>query len=493
MTRGNFGMLGIDKAEPDHVIFIEAPVSDSPVEWTRAAFDEAANGVARGLLRAGLGVGDRVAVLGRNSVPYLSIVYGAMRAGVVPVPVNVKVSVDTIGHILDDSKARIVFADELPDALVDRVERVVPLQGDAFDEFADPGAFSAIEPSDDLPALQLYTSGSTGLPKGVLLNHPGKAWAVKCYTPPIPGHMVRALVAGPLYHKNAFLVTAVGLNAGGTVALLPRFDARDYLQTIARHKMVMLTGVPTMFAMLLEQRDLIESLDLSSVAMCLIGSAPLTDALLNRVREVFPNAMFTNNYGTTEAAAIFGPHPEGKPRPFNSLGALLPGTEARLVSGPSPDEGVLEVRNPSVMLGYNNLPEATAAKLNDGWYNTGDVLRRDEDGFFYFVGRDDDMFVCGGENVYPGEVESLLERHPNVKAAAVVAVPDDRKGAVPFAFVVRSSAALTEEGVKQFAVDNGPAYAHPRYVVFVDELPLSGTNKVDKKALEKEAAARVAG
>jgi acyl-CoA synthetase (AMP-forming)/AMP-acid ligase II len=489
----NFGMLGAGTTEADDVVFIEAPASATPLMWTRAAFDEACDAVAAGLTAAGIGVGDRIVVLGPNSVRYLTIVYGAMRAGVVPVPVNVKLPADQTTHIIEDAKARVVFADDLPASLAARVDRVVPLEGNGFDDFLRPGGFTAIDPADDLPALQLYTSGSTGVPKGVVLNHSAKLWATQAYTPPVPGRDVRAVVASPLYHKNGFLVSAVALGAGGTVALLAKFDAREYLESIARHRMTFLSGVPTMFVMLLEQADLLEALDLSSVSTVLIGSAPLTQALLDKVKAAFPNAVVTNNYGTTEVAAIFGRHPEGKPRPLNSVGVLLPGSEARLVDGPSPDEGVLQVRNPSVMLGYHNLPEATAARLHDGWYDTGDVMRRDADGFYYFVGRNDDMFVCGGENVYPGEVESLLERHPAIRAAAVVSVPDERKGAVPVAFVVPAThATLTEDEVKRFALAGGPAYAHPRQVVFLDDLPLSGTNKVDKQRLTQQATERSA-
>jgi acyl-CoA synthetase (AMP-forming)/AMP-acid ligase II len=159
-----------------------------------------------------------------------------------------------------------------------------------------------------------------------------------------------------------------------------------------------------------------------------------------------------------------------------------------LREGPSPDEGVLYMRNPSGMAGYHNLPEQTARVLEDGWYRSGDIMRRDADGFFYFLGRADDMFVCGGENVWPGEVDKLLERMPGVHQAFVVAVPDEIKGQVPFAFVVpRPGAALTEDAVKQFALANGPAYAHPRYVEFVSELPLAATNKIDRRVLTLRA------
>jgi len=141
------------------------------------------------------------------------------------------------------------------------------------------------------------------------------------------------------------------------------------------------------------------------------------------------------------------------------------------------------------MPGYLNLPQETGKRIHDGWYETGDVMRRDENGFFFFVGRNDDMFVCGGENIYPGEVEKLLETHPSVAQAVVVPVPDEIKGQLPVAFVVvKLGASLTEDELKQHALRHAPAYQHPRHVQFVDEMPLAGTNKVDRKLLMDQAA-----
>jgi len=170
--------------------------------------------------------------------------------------------------------------------------------------------------------------------------------------------------------------------------------------------------------------------------------------------------------------------------------------ELRLVDagGNDTDEGVLWQRTPANMRGYLNLPEKTGEVLTpDGWYISGDVFRRDADGAFFFVGRADDMFVCGGENIYPGEVESLLERHPGVQQACVVPVPDEIKGEKPFAFIVRAPGdSVGEAAVRQFALDNAPAYQHPRRVAFLDAMPLAGPNKVDRKLLKARAASIVA-
>ena len=247
----------------------------------------------------------------------------------------------------------------------------------------------------------------------------------------------------------------------------------------------MLSGIPTMFAMMARETDLIERLDFSSVKTVLIGSAPLTLALIDRVKAIFAEAEVRNSYGTTECGpAMFGPHPQGLPRPPLALGYPYPDVEWRLEDG-SATEGRLVTRTPAVFGRYLNLPDVTAQRLADGWYDTGDIVRHDADGFFYFVGRADDMFVCGGENIYPGEVEKLIERHTAVLQAAVLPASDPIKGAIPIAFVVPVEGARCDpEDVKRFTLEHGPAYAHPRKVVLLDALPVGGTHKVDRKALE---------
>jgi acyl-CoA synthetase (AMP-forming)/AMP-acid ligase II len=217
-----------------------------------------------------------------------------------------------------------------------------------------------------------------------------------------------------------------------------------------------------------------------------MGSSPASDRLLADLHSQFPGAGIHLNYGSTEGGPImFGwYHPEGLPRPPHSIGYPIPGCEWKLVNGPSLSEGELYVRNPGVAKGYVNLPQATASRFEDGWYKTGDILRHDKDGWFYFVSRVDDMFVSGGENVFPQEVEALLERHAGVRQAAVIAVPHELKGMVPAAFVVRQAGqSIDEASLKAFTLAHGPAYAHPRRIIFVEAIPLTGTNKIDRAAL----------
>jgi acyl-coenzyme A synthetase/AMP-(fatty) acid ligase len=212
------------------------------------------------------------------------------------------------------------------------------------------------------------------------------------------------------------------------------------------------------------------------------------------LRHLLPQAAVTNAYGTTEAGpVVFGPHPDGLPQPELSVGYPHPNVALRLVAGQDrdADEGVLEMKCPALMLGYHNRPEVPSPITPDGFYVTGDVFRRDADGFHYFVGRTDDMFVSGGENIFPADVERMLERHPAVAQAAVVPVDDDIKGTKPVAFIVaKPGHAPDEQAIKRFALDNAPAYQHPRSVWFVDELPLASTNKIDRPALRRLAAER---
>ena len=296
---------------------------------------------------------------------------------------------------------------------------------------------------------------------------------------------------------NALALAKLACAAHATIVLLPRFEARAYLEAIGHYRPTWLTAVPPMIAMMLRETDTLAHADLSSVEFIRMGSAPVSASLMEATHRVFPKAAVTNAYGTTEAGpVVFGPHPNGLPQPENSVGTPHPGVQLRLVDGGNRDvdQGVLEMKCPAVMLGYHNRPDVPSPVTPDGYYITGDVFRRDEDGFHYFIGRTDDMFVSSGENIYPADVERMLERHPDVGQAVVIPVDDEIKGAKPVAFIIpKAGRNPSEDAIKQYALANAPAYQHPRFVWFVDELPLASTNKVDRAALRKLAQERVAG
>jgi acyl-CoA synthetase (AMP-forming)/AMP-acid ligase II len=361
----------------------------------------------------------------------------------------------------------------------------------SFAGFLDPGPWTAFDPAPDSVAIQPYTSGSTGLPKGVLLSHYGQNWSrlILAHTRGTTERDV-ILIAAPLYHKNALNAIKQGLTAGATLPLLPQFKVERYIDAIGRYHATVISGVPTMMSMVLARKDLLPAVDTSSVRTIMMGSAPSSPQLVKELRNHFPNAEPLVVYGVTEGGPVpLGPHPEGRPRPPGSIGVPYEGTGAKLVNGPHADEGELIVSNPGVLLAYHNLPEETAKRLKDGWYYTSDICRRDAQGFYYFVGRTDDMFVSGGENIFPIEVESLIERHPAVHQAYVMPFDHELKGQVPYAFVVlRTGAQATEDDIKQFALAHGPAYQHPRRVFFLDQLPLAGTNKIDQPRLRQWVA-----
>jgi acyl-CoA synthetase (AMP-forming)/AMP-acid ligase II len=492
----NLGSCFDPTRAPDKPAIIDLFDRDRPREFTYRAFDAMCDAVARGLLRSGLAAGDRVAILSLNRVEMLAVFFGTMRAGLVTVPVSFKLARETVDHVMADADVKAVFHDaERADLCPPGVARHGFDDG-GFERLCDPGPFTAREPDGREVGMMLYTSGSTGRPKGVLLSHESQAWAMAralAMNADLSGE--RFIVAAPMFHMNATFSVKLALCGGGTLVLLPSFDAKLYARAIEAHRLTWLTSVPTMLAMVARERDLIGGLDFSSVKRLTMGSAPLTQALIDKVQALFPNAAISNSYGTTEAGPNpFGPHPAGVPRPALSLGHPVPESEVELREGPSPDEGVLYMRSPMMMEGYNNLPAKTAEVMVDGWYRSGDIMRRDADGFFYFLGRADDMFVVGGENVWPGEVERLLERMAGVHQAAVVPVPDEVKGALPFAFIVRQQGAVIDEAaVKAFAIANGPAFAHPRFVAFIDQIPLAATNKPNRRLLTETAVGLAAG
>ena len=488
MTVTNLGSLPSTARCSDLPAFI-MPQGDRQQVISFRELDARANAVAAALQARGLQPGDRVALLGRNSVPFITAFLGILRAGLVAVPVSIKFPVATLEKILDDCDARLVMGDG------ELLARLSPSRSlwdfSQLATLTPQAAFDIFAPQADSLAMLLYTSGSTGLPKGVRLTHASHRWVVETRLATNELAEQRVLIAAPFYHMNALALALLTLASGVTTILLPQFQVREYIAAIARYRCTWLTAVPPMIAMMMKEQALLAASDLSSVRVVRMGSAPVNEGLFNQIRQIWPCARIINAYGTTEGGPIvFGPHPQGLAAPLQSNGYAHPGVSLRLrdEQGRLGDHGVLEMKSPALMQGYHQRPDVAAPFTPDGYYITGDVFVRDANGFYTFVGRRDDMFVCGGENIYPGEVERLLEQHPDVQQACVVAVKDAIKGSKPVAWVIpREGSAARPDEIKAWTLANGPAFLHPRHIWLTDSFPLAGTNKVDKQALRAEA------
>lgn len=502
----NLGYWLIDACAefPDRFALIDLS-RPTPREVTYAELNERMDRVANLLMDAGIGIGDRFALSVGNRFEFVEIMFGGMRCGAVPVPLNFKLSAESLTHVAADADCRAAFVET---AVTPRSAAVIEQLGiERRWEVGAPGAESGLSSTGwfdyaaalaraspdfeplllgaDQPAFQPYTSGSTGKPKGVVLSHEGQLWWVRClkkYWSADPGD--RALAAVPLYHKNA-MAGAVKpmLQAGGSVVILPGFAPESFLRALSEYRCTQVGAVPAVFTILLDHTDLIRSLDFSALRKVTLGSAPVQPELMDAVERAF-GVQVGESYGLTEGGPVMlGPPLDGRPVPRGSCGAAWPEGEIKLVRDgvEDPRYGELWVRNPGVTTGYHNLPEVNADRIRDGWLATGDLFLRDDDGFYHFRGRTDDMFNSGGENIYPKEVEDLLLSHPDVLDAAVVPMPHAVKGAVPVAMVKPASgAALTAEALKSYTLEKGPAYAHPRRIVLVDEMPLTGVGKVDR-------------
>ncbi len=469
---------------------------------TYRQLDARMNRVASMLARLGVCPGERVAMVVGNRTEFVEFFFGAMRAGAIPLPLNTRLAAGTLEQIITDAACvlAVVEASSNRDA-VGIAERVPLRQRLLLDqdrdgflsfeaEMAKPAPTVAPPPIvDNAQAFQPYTSGSTGRPKGAIMTHHGMLWYVaynQRYWPSSEND--RGMIALPLFHKNALRGTVKPmLYAGGSFVLMPAYEPRAYLEALAKYKCTYSRGVAAVFTMFLQHSEYLKTLDLSALRSMTIGSAVVTPELMDAVERTLPHVKVNESYGLTEGGSPLRAPLDGRPVPRGSAGVQAPEVEIKLVDsqGNDAEEGELLIRCPYVCLGYHNEPDITRAKLKDGWLHTGDILCRDKDGFYYFRSRVDDMFGCGGENVYPKEVENLLFAHPDVVNAVVAPLPHAVKGFVPGAMVItRDGSTITAEDLKTYCLDKGPAYSHPRFIDIVDALPLNGAGKIDRGAVQ---------
>jgi long-chain acyl-CoA synthetase len=460
-------------APPDRTALIELAADGAERRWRYGALRDAVAARSAELGDFGLPAGSVVATGPGNTAATWIDTLAAWLAGLAVMPINGRASAEAQAAMLEDAGVAACVAPGGPVTL--QATSAAPVAG---------------------RALVMFTSGSTGRPKAVAISHEGYVWAVRQFgflRPVVEGKT--GLVAAPLHHMNGQFHLLHMLWCGATVVLMARFDALAFGRAIEAHRVARVTGVPTMLALLVRAADAGASFDFRHVASVGMGSAPFSDELLARARALFPHATISNGWGTTETGpAAFGLHPAGLPTPPLAIGHPIDGVEVKLVddgASGTTDVGTLWLRTPMTLTGYLNDSAASASAVHDGWFITGDRMRRDADGFFYFLGRADDRMQVGGENVYPIEVERVLESHPAVAQAAVVALPDAAKHEVPVAFVVlEPNQAADEAALKAHALAHGPAYAHPRCVAVLDAMPLSAANKIDRKLLARWALER---
>ncbi|SFV05277.1 class I adenylate-forming enzyme family protein [Alicyclobacillus macrosporangiidus] len=519
---------------------------DAPRSLSFAGFHRAAGVVATFLHRLGVQQGDHVVAAVSNS-PEMVVLYGAVTyLGAVVVPVNPGLAPEEMRYVIDHAEAKVVVADPvvlralrqrggLPRMAywipaVDDTEVVVeagaeaeilrdaeagagPAGGCPHESPEGAGLTNAIrtviernELDDDLPpgadpettAMILYTSGTTGRPKGAMLSHQGvlrTGQAICDFLGSTPEERILNLL--PMTHCFSICVEILhALLSGGTLYLRSgRFAPRAVLGEIARHRITFICGVPSIFMVLNEALDRRE-FDVSSLRVGLVGGAPVP---VETVREFEGKTgiIIVEGYGQTELsplASLQPPHPDK--RRLGSCGVPIPGTEVRIVDRaghdvPVGETGELLVRGFNVMKGYWKQPEETAAAIEpDGWLHTGDVFRQDADGYLYMVDRLKDVIIYGGYNIYPKEVESVLYQHPAVEEAYVVGASDPLKGEVPVAFVrldSGSDAKAVQPELEALCRQHLADYKRPRRYLFVDDFPRTPSGKVLRRELRERA------
>lgn len=462
---------------------------------------EAADQTSAVLRHRDVGKGDRVAYLGGNTPEFFEVLFGAAQLGAVFVPVNTRLAPPEIAHVLADSGARaIVVAPEHLERLTASGVSVPHVIVTGEGTPALPGLAALLRTAgaghtdEDVtmsdPAAIVYTSGTTGFPKGATLTHENLTWvAINTVVDYDVVSTDVALMISPLFH-----VAALGMGAlpvilkGGTLVLETRFDAEVALAQIARHRVTMLSGVPTTFEFLCQHPDW-DSTDLTSLTKLTCGGSPVPISVLNAYEE--RGMHFSQGYGMTETSpGATALAPEMTRAKQGSVGLAHFFTDVRIADEhgamvPRGTVGEIEISGPNVFAGYHGLPDDTAKAFTaDGWFRSGDLGYLDRDGYLYITGRLKDMIISGGENIYPAEIETLLLELDGVTGAAVIGIPDDRWGEVPWAVLtVRDGADIDLEAVRAHLEGHLARYKLPKQVVVVDSLPRTATGKVRKADL----------
>jgi long-chain acyl-CoA synthetase len=468
-------------------------------------FDDITDRMAYGLEKMGINTGDHAAVLHPNSPQSLLSYFAIIKAGGIVVPVNSLYTAREIKYLLNDSESKALIVHEAFSGLIDEIKGETPFLKHVVvrkgAETVEAGITSRIgaallpvkrksfNPAD--PAMQFYTSGTTGNPKGVILTH-------RCFCFGGPNIAQNyglkeddvTIAVLPLVHVFAVASPFFGtLSSGGSIVVIERFKPRIIFEAVEKYKVTWFPGVPTMFIYLLN--SLPENThDLSSLRMGLSGGASLPVEVLKRWEEAF-KAEIIEVYGLTESTGLVTANPVYGLRKPGSVGITVSGVSAKVVDKdgkelPNGEVGELIFKGPNSARGYFNLPKQTGEKIRNGWVHTGDHAYQDEEGYFFIVGREKELIISGGYNIYPKEIEEVLHAHPAVREAAVIGISDPVQGEVPKAFVcLKEGIPATEEELLRHCKKNLAPYKMPK-IEFMKELPKNTIGKIMKKELPKE-------
>ncbi|WP_245575725.1 class I adenylate-forming enzyme family protein [Alicyclobacillus contaminans] len=475
--------------------------------FTNIHHDRVSSQWAHALLNLGVSRGDHVLLMLPN-IPEVFWAYSAVvKTGAVVIPVMPLLQVDEVRHIVQDAHPVAVLTSVL---LADKVSQAVAASGDMAQvllvDDEEPAGLPGLSSrcsterpelfvEDDAVAVILYTSGTTGRPKGVELTHRNlysnaRAAATLAEKYKLNAPQRTGLFVLPLSHAFGFTMMNTSIVLGERNVLLPHFQPQRVLEAIQTYRVTHFSGVPTMFRSMLAYPDA-DRYDVSSLTLCISGSAPMHASEITAFQDKF-GATIYQGYGLSEAAPIVtAPHFD-KPHKPESVGLPLPGVEVRIVDEtdtpvPTGKVGELVVRGPNVSPGYHRLPEATRQVFKDGWLHTGDMAKVDDEGYVYIVDRKRDVIIRGGFNIYPRDVEFLLNQHDGVSESAVIGVPAEPMGEEVVAFVVKTRHPdVTAEELLAYCRAHLAKYKTPREIRFVSYLPKNLLGKVDKKQLRQQ-------